>query len=148
MEQPYRRNSYSKCLQGREWLKYWSYDTYVRKGWPQTNVVEYFLCIGTAKYTKASPPAWKISLFSSIIVTIILSYTIIRIYIILHICLQVSETEGIVELDRVIGQSVLALFRMGIFGAAQGWGGQKGPPSLKSITHILQWWNLAQLYLT
>ena len=23
-----------------------------------------------------------------------------------------------------------------------------GPPSLKSVTHILQWWNLAQLYLT
>ena len=22
------------------------------------------------------------------------------------------------------------------------------PPSLKSVTHILQWWNLAQLYLT
>ena len=26
--------------------------------------------------------------------------------------------------------------------------GQKGPPSLKSVTHILQWWNLAELYLT
>ena len=24
---------------------------------------------------------------------------------------------------------------------------QKGPPSLKSVTHILQWWNLAQIYL-
>ena len=41
---------------------------------------------------------------------------------------------------------------MGIFGAAHGWGGgggQKNPlPSLKSVRHILQWWNLAQLYLT
>ena len=27
-------------------------------------------------------------------------------------------------------------------------GGQKGPNSLKSVTHILQWWDLAQLYLT
>ena len=26
--------------------------------------------------------------------------------------------------------------------------GQKGLPCLKSVTHILQWWNLAQLYLT
>ena len=26
--------------------------------------------------------------------------------------------------------------------------GAKSPPSLKSLTHILQWWNLAQLYLT
>ena len=43
----------------------------------------------------------------------------------------------------------ITLFRMGIFGAAHGWGGgQKGPPTLKSVTHILQWWDLAQLYLT
>ena len=74
-----------------------SLDTYVLNGWPQTNV-ECFLYIGTAKYTKASPPAWKMLLFSSIIITIILSYPIIRIYIILHICLQVSETEGLAEL--------------------------------------------------
>ena len=32
---------------------------------------------------------------------------------------------------------------MGIFGDAHGWGGVKRPPSLKSITHILQWWILA-----
>ena len=43
---------------------------------------------------------------------------------------------------------------MGFFGAARGWGvcGGRGllnsSPSLKSVTHILQWWNLAQLYLT
>ena len=62
-----------------------------------------FLFIGTAKYTKAAPPARKMLLFSSIIITIILSYAIIKIHIILHIYLQVSETEGVVEegLDRV-----------------------------------------------
>ena len=31
---------------------------------------------------------------------------------------------------------------MGFFGAGHGWA------SLTSVTHILQWWNLAQLYLT
>ena len=70
-------------------------------------LVDYFLCIGTAKYTKASPPARKMSLFSSIIITIILCYVIIRIYIILLTCLQVSKTEGLAELLWVIGQSVL-----------------------------------------
>ena len=38
------------------------------------------------------------------------------------------------------------------FGAAHGSGGEGGgakrPPFLKSVAHILQWWNLAQLYLT
>ena len=38
---------------------------------------------------------------------------------------------------------LLTLFRMGFFGAAHGWGGE-----VKPVTHILQWWNLAQLYLT
>ena len=47
------------------------------------------------------------SLFSSNIITIILSYAIIRIYIILRIYLQVSKTEGLVELQWVIGQSVI-----------------------------------------
>ena len=44
----------------------------------------------------------------------------------------------------------LTLFRMGFFGGMHGWGEreQKGPTSLKSVTHILQWRNLAQLYLT
>ena len=32
----------------------------------------------------------------------------------------------------------LTLFRMGIFGAAHGWGDLKRPPSLKSVTHNLQ----------
>ena len=44
----------------------------------------------------------------------------------------------------------LTLFRIGLFGAAHGWGvlggGQKSPP-LKSATHILQWRNLVKLYL-
>ena len=31
---------------------------------------------------------------------------------------------------------------MGIFRAAHVLGGAKRPPSLKSVTHILQWWNL------
>ena len=59
-------------------------------GWPQRNVVEYFLYIGLAKY--------KMSLFSFIIITIILSYAIIRIYKILYIYFQVSETEWLAEL--------------------------------------------------
>ena len=118
MEQPYGRNSYSKCVhmltrerRRRGWgvgLKNRSLDTYVLNGLPQTNVAEYFLCIVTAKYTKASQPARKMSLFSSIIITIILSYAIIRIYIILHIYLQVSETEGLAELYwMILGHSVL-----------------------------------------
>ena len=36
---------------------------------------------------------------------------------------------------------------MVIFGAAHGWGRAKGPPSLKSISHTLQRWNMGQLYL-
>ena len=88
-------------------LKNRSLDTYVLNGWPQTNVVEYFLCSGPAKYIKGSLPARKMLLLSSIIITIILSYAIIRIYIILHIQLQVSETEGLTELHGVIRLSVL-----------------------------------------
>ena len=42
---------------------------------------------------------------------------------------------------------ILTLFRMVIFGAAHGWGRPKGPPSLKSISHTLQRWNMGQLYL-
>ena len=29
---------------------------HVLNGWPQTNVMEHFLCIGLAKYTRTSPP--------------------------------------------------------------------------------------------
>ena len=70
---------------GKEGLKNLSWDTCALNRWSQTNVVEYFLSIGMAKYTIASPPAREMSLFSSIIITIILSCAIIRIYIILHI---------------------------------------------------------------
>ena len=46
-------------------------------------------------------------------------------------------------------ESFGSIIRMCFFGAVHGWGdGGKKPPFLKSITHILQWWNLAQLYLT
>ena len=47
------------------------------------------------------------SLFPSIIITIILSYAMIGTYIILHIYLQVFETEGLAELPWVIGHNVL-----------------------------------------
>ena len=36
----------------------------------------------------------------------------------------------------------------GSFWVAHGWEGQECLPSLKPVTHILQWWHLAQLYLT
>ena len=65
------------------------------------------MCIVSVKYTRASPPAIKMSLFSAIIITIILSYVIIRIYTNLGICLHASKTEGLVELDGVTGLSVL-----------------------------------------
>ena len=40
-------------------------------------------------------------------------------------------------------ESLLTLFTMGLFGAAHGWTGGEGgwkkpPPSLKSVTHMLQ----------
>ena len=66
-----------------------------------------FLCIGLAKYTRASLPVRKMPLFSYIIITIILSYVIINFYTILHIYLKVSETEGLAELHWVIGLSIL-----------------------------------------
>ena len=56
---------------------------YVSTKWMAPNkYCRIFLSIGTPKYTKVSPPARKMSLFSFIIITIILSYAIIRIYII------------------------------------------------------------------
>ena len=50
---------------------------YVRTKWMAPNT-------GLARYTRASPPARKVSLFTSIIITIILSYATIRIYTISH----------------------------------------------------------------
>ena len=53
---------------------------------------------------------------------------------------------------RVFYPMFLTLFRMGFFWSCswmkEGGGGLFSLPSLKSATHILQWWNLAQLYLT
>ena len=111
MEQPYGSNSYSKCVhmltrgRGVEKLVL----RYVRTKWMAPNKCcgIFFLCIGPAKYNNASLPVRKMSLFSSIIITIILSYAIIRTYTILHIYLQVSETEWLVKLHWVIGLSLL-----------------------------------------
>ena len=44
--------------------------------------------------------------------------------------------------------ALLTFFRMGLLGAAHIWGEAKKAPSLKYVTHILQWWNLAQLHFT
>ena len=52
-----KKEGYYKCVhmctRGRE-LKNQSQDEWI-DGWSQTNLVEYFLCIGSAKYTRASP---------------------------------------------------------------------------------------------
>ena len=68
------------------------------------------------------------------------------------VCLEIYELgpEKFLSAPEIIWQAALTLFRVGFFGGCSriGVGGQKGPPSLKSVTHILQWWNLAQLYLT
>ena len=101
-------NAY-RCLQGRGGLEKLVL-RYVSTKWMAPNKccgIFYVHWPSTAKYTEASPPARKMSLFSSIIITIILFYAIIRIYIILHIYLQVSETEGLADLHWVTGQSVL-----------------------------------------
>ena len=42
----------------------------------------------------------------------------------------------------------LTLLRMSLFGVAHGWGVKAPISSLKSVTHILQWYNLAQVSLT
>ena len=52
---------------------------------------------------------------------------------------------------QVVSYVLLTLFRMSFFGAAHGWGGgggRKKTPPQKSVKHILQCSNLAQLYLT
>ena len=58
-----------KCVQvrtGRGELKNRSLDTFLLNGWPQAKFVEYLLWNGSVKYTRASPTARKMSLFSSI----------------------------------------------------------------------------------
>ena len=52
-----------------EGSKNWSLGRHVLSGWPQINVMEYFLCIGPAKYPRALSPARKMSLFPSIIMS-------------------------------------------------------------------------------
>ena len=42
----------------------------------------------------------------------------------------------------------LILLGMGVLGILTDVEGGKKGPSLKSVTHILEWWNLADLYLT
>ena len=46
------------------------------------------------------------------------------------------------------GCSKLNPIQDGLFRGCSPMEGSKRPPSLKSVTHILQWWSLAQLYLT
>ena len=95
----WENGAYSECVdtraRGRGFEKL--VIRYVRTKWmvPNKCCGIFFLCIGLAKYTRASSPARKMLLFSSIIITIVLSYAIIKIYTILHIYLQVSKTEGL-----------------------------------------------------
>ena len=72
-------NMRRKMRKGGGMLENRSYDTYILNGWTQTNAVEYFICIYLDKQTRALPPARKMLLFSSIIITIISSYAMIRI---------------------------------------------------------------------
>ena len=67
----------------------------------------------------------------------------------IHSILLCGSLCDIAQPCKLFTSRYLTLFRMDIFGAGHGWRlGQKGSPSLKSLTQILQWWNLAQLYLT
>ena len=47
--------------------------------------------------------------------------------------LVIPKVDGAPPLQK--NSSALTLFRMDIFGAAHGWGDQKGHPSIKSVTH-------------
>ena len=62
---------------------------YVRTTWmaPNKCCENFFVHWSGQVHSRASAPARKMSFFSSIIITIVLSYAIIRIYIILHIYL-------------------------------------------------------------
>ena len=65
--------SHPKCVNmctGGEGLKNLSSDMYVLSKWAEANVVESFLYIGLPKYIRVLLPARKMSLFSSIIITI------------------------------------------------------------------------------
>ena len=60
----------------------------------------------------------------------------------LHVSTRFYESS-----EAIIQGVLLNLFKMGFFRAADGVGAKR-PPSLNSVIHILQWWNLVQLYLT
>ena len=54
------------------------------------------------------------------------------------------------KLEILLAEIFLNPIQDGFFGGRSRMGGvaKKSPPCLKSVTHILQWWNLAKLYLT
>ena len=92
-----------------------------------------------------------------VIIKLFIANSVLWLNILLHMKVQPRITNELIGIfcffltKMLMNKSFfLTLFRMGLFGAAHGWWGPKKPHSLKSITHtrILQWWNLAQLYLT
>ena len=110
MEQRYGRNSYSKCVHMLTRVKEVEKLVlrYVCTKWMAPNkCYRIFFCALVQPGILGHHQQGKCSWFSSIIITIILPYAIIRIYTILHNYLQVSETEGLAELHWVIGMSVL-----------------------------------------
>ena len=69
-------------------------------------------------------------------------------YVFLNLLFQNSEPSLCkLEVTMIIVKIFVNPIQMGFLGAGHGWG-EKGSPSLKSVTHILHWWNLAQLYPT
>ena len=67
-----------------------------------------------------------------------------------HTCVSVISLVSALKKDgNYFLQVFLTIFRMDFFGAAHWWGRLPFCTlSLKYFTHILQWWNLAKLYLT
>ena len=54
-----------------------------------------------------------------------------------------KQSKLITQQPKLYKIQILTLFRMGSFGAVHGRGAKKHPLlSLKSVTHILQWWKL------
>ena len=81
---------------------------YVRNKWiARDNCCKILVAYWSRQVYKSITVTKKMSLFSSIKITIILFHAIIRINKILHIYLQVSKTEGLAELHWVTGLSVL-----------------------------------------
>ena len=83
------------------------------------------------------------------------------VWLLISICHYLNGNNGISKLFPRTGFTTLTLLSFpwtiwkninpiqdGLFwGCWQMGEGQKDPPSLKPVKHILQWWNLAQLYL-